>query len=68
MSLLLAFLPQRCPASDGNDGLTYFTDILGFNVQVDGHPRRAVLVDLLALINRLPHLRAVVTSKGSARS
>ena len=41
-ALLLAFF-RNDMGFGGNNGLTDFKDILGFNVQADGHPRRAVL-------------------------
>ncbi len=47
----------------GNNGLTDFKDILGFNVQADGTRATLFLLSCLALIIAFVICRAVVTSK-----
>jgi urea transport system permease protein len=47
----------------GNNGLTDFKDILGFNVQADGTRAALFLLSCLALIIAFVICRAVVTSK-----
>ncbi len=61
-ALLLAFFRNDF-GFGGNNGLTDFKDILGFNVQADGTRAALFLLSCLALIVAFLISRAVVTSK-----
>ena len=61
-ALLLAFFRNDI-GFGGNNGLTDFKDILGFNVQADGTRRALFALSCLALIVGFLICRAVVTSK-----
>ena len=61
-ALLLAFFRNDF-GFGGNNGLTDFKDILGFNVQADGTRAALFLLSCLALIIAFLICRAVVTSK-----
>ncbi len=61
-ALLLAFFRNDF-GFGGNNGLTDFKDILGFNVQADGTRAALFLLSCLALIVAFLICRAVVTSK-----
>jgi urea transport system permease protein len=61
-ALLLAFFRNDF-GFGGNNGLTDFKDILGFNVQADGTRAVLFLLSCLALIVAFLICRAVVTSK-----
>jgi urea transport system permease protein len=61
-ALLLAFFRNDF-GFGGNNGLTDFKDILGFNVQADGTRAMLFLLSCLALIVAFLICRAVVTSK-----
>ena len=61
-ALLLAFFRNDF-GFGGNNGLTDFKDILGFNVQADGTRAALFLLSCLALIITFLICRAVVTSK-----
>src|SRR5258708_21085561 len=61
-ALLLAFFGNDF-GFGGNNGLTDFKDILGFNVQADGTRAALFLLSCLALIIAFFICRAVVTSK-----
>jgi urea transport system permease protein len=61
-ALLLAFFRNDF-GFGGNNGLTDFKDILGFNVQADGTRAALFLLSCLALIVSFLICRAVVTSK-----
>jgi urea transport system permease protein len=61
-ALLLAFFRNDF-GFGGNNGLTDFKDILGFNVQADGTRATLFLLSCLALIIAFLICRAVVTSK-----
>jgi len=61
-ALLLAFFRNDF-GFGGNNGLTDFKDILGFNVQADGTRAALFLLSCLALIVTFLICRAVVTSK-----
>jgi urea transport system permease protein len=61
-ALLLAFFRNDF-GFGGNNGLTDFKDILGFNVQADGARAALFLLSCLALIVSFLICRAVVTSK-----
>jgi urea transport system permease protein len=61
-ALLLAFFRNDF-GFGGNNGLTDFKDILGFNVQADGTRATLFLLSCLALIVAFLICRAVVTSK-----
>jgi urea transport system permease protein len=61
-ALLLAFFRNDF-GFGGNNGLTDFKDILGFNVQADGTRAALFLMSCLALIVTFLICRAVVTSK-----
>src|SRR5215208_1061915 len=61
-ALLLAFFRNDF-GFGGNNGLTDFKDILGFNVQADGTRVVLFLLSCLALIGTFMICRAIVTSK-----
>ena len=61
-ALLLAFFRNDF-GFGGNNGLTDFKDILGFNVQADGTRAALFVMSCLALIITFLICRAVVTSK-----
>src|SRR6186997_2420523 len=61
-ALLLAFFRNNF-GFGGNNGLTDFKDILGFNVQADGTRAALFILSCLALIIAFLICRAVVTSK-----
>ena len=61
-ALLLAFFRNDF-GFGGNNGLTDFKDILGFNVQADGTRAALFLLSCLALVIAFLICRAVVTSK-----
>jgi urea transport system permease protein len=61
-ALLLGFFRNNF-GFGGNNGLTDFKDILGFNVQADGTRAALFLLSCLALIVSFLICRAVVTSK-----
>src|SRR3981189_1591161 len=61
-ALLLAFFRNDF-GFGGNNGLTDFKDILGFNVQADGTRAALLLRGWLALVIAFLICRAVVTSK-----
>src|SRR5258708_1870399 len=61
-ALLLAFFRNDF-GFGGNNGLTDFKDILGFNVQTDGTRATLFLLSCLSLIIAFLICRAVVTSK-----
>ena len=61
-ALLLAFFRNDF-GFGGNNGLTDFKDILGFNVQADGTRAALFILSCLALIIAFVICRAVVTSK-----
>src|SRR3954449_4988437 len=61
-ALLLAFFRNDF-GFGGNNGLTDFKDILGFNVQADGTRAALFVLSCLALIIAFVICRAVVTSK-----
>ena len=61
-ALLLAFFRNDF-GFGGNNGLTDFKDILGFNVQADGTRAALFALSCLALITGFMICRAVVTSK-----
>src|SRR5260370_17207151 len=61
-ALLLAFFRNDF-GFGGNNGLTDFKDILGFNVQADGTRAALFALSCLALIIGFLICRAVVTSK-----
>ena len=61
-ALLLAFFRNDF-GFGGNNGLTDFKDILGFNVQADGTRAALFMLSCLALIIAFLICRAVVTSK-----
>jgi urea transport system permease protein len=61
-ALLLAFFRNDF-GFGGNNGLTDFKDILGFNVQADGTRATLFLLSCLALVVAFLICRAVVTSK-----
>ena len=61
-ALLLAFFRNDF-GFGGNNGLTDFKDILGFNVQADGTRAALFLLSCLALIIAFLICRAMVTSK-----
>jgi len=61
-ALLLAFFRNDF-GFGGNNGLTDFKDILGFNVQADGTRAALFALSCLALVIAFLMCRAVVTSK-----